>query len=222
MAYTDSMEPRSHIDATQHSFDEFISFLFEHEIAAKEDKAWYWNTDVTFAERKICEYYIRLFRNPDFLLGRFPKPQLEQGFWAMMSGVDWSVKNLIDETDVPFPLREACVRAMFDLFRGFFATEPLDTSCYMWWDAMCYDWYCGNRAREQGGEDLEMQDVMYQTLAEILSLDSQSCQAAALHGLGHLHHPETREFVDRYITNHPSLTETQKEYALAASDFQVV
>jgi hypothetical protein len=36
----------------------------------------------------------------------------------------------------------------------------------------------GNRFRERGGEDLEMQDVMYQTLAEILSLDSQPCQAA--------------------------------------------
>jgi hypothetical protein len=216
------VEPRPHVDATQHSFDEFVSFIFEHEITAKNDKEWYWNTDVTFAYQQICEHYIRLFRKPEVLFGRFPKPQLEEGFWTMMSGVEWSVTSLIRGTDVPFSLREECVRAMFDLFSRFFASEPLDTSCQMWWDAMCYDWHCGNRVRERGGEDLEMQDVMFQTLAEILTLDSQPCQAAALHGLGHLHHPETHQLIDKYITSHPSLTEAQKEYALAAAMFQVM
>lgn len=216
------MDPRTHVDATQYSFDEFVSFIFGHDIPAKSDKEWYWITDVTFAPQQACAYYVQLFRKPEILLGRFPKPQLEEGFWAMISGTDWSVRSLIWETDIPFSLREECVRAMFDLFSRFFATEPLDTSCQMWWDALCYDWHCENRLRERGGEDLEMQDVMFQTLADILLLDSQCCQTAALHGLGHLHHPETQLLIQRYVENHPSLTEAQREYALAAARFQVL
>jgi hypothetical protein len=66
-----------------------------------------------------------------------------------------------------------------------------------------------------------MQDVMLETLADILFLDSQFCQTAALHGLGHLHHPETQALIQRYRADHPSLTEAQKEYALAAARFQI-
>jgi hypothetical protein len=108
---------------------------------------------------------------------------------------------------------------MFDLYSRFFATEPLDGSCFMWWDGVCYDWHSGNRKRDRGGEDLEMQDVMFQTLADILFLDSEHCQKAALHGLGHLHHPETQTLVQRYIETHPSLSGPEKEYALAAAKF---
>jgi hypothetical protein len=90
---------------------------------------------------------------------------------------------------------------MADLFRILFATEPLDTSVQMWWDILCYDWHCGNRKRERerGGEDERMQDVIFQTLTAILALDSGICQRAALHGLGHLHHPETENLIQRYI-----------------------
>ena len=67
-----------------------------------------------------------------------------------------------------------------------------------------------------------MQNVMFRTLADILFLDSQPCQAAALHGLGHLHHPDTRGLIQRYLTGHSSLTDSQKEYALAAAKFEIL
>ena len=210
------------IDASRYSFDEFVSFLFDREISAEVDEAWYWNTDVEFDPQGMCTLYVQLFRTPEILLKRFPKPQLEEGFWAMISGAEWSARALIEGTEIPFPSKEECVRAMYDLFSRFFAFEPLDSSCHMWWDAMCYDWHCGNRIRERGGEDLQLQDVMFQTLADILFLDSQPCQASALHGLGHLHHPETQALVDRYIADHPSLAEPQREYALAAAKFEVL
>jgi hypothetical protein len=92
----------------------------------------------------------------------------------------------------------------------------------MWWDSLCYDWHCGNRVRERGGEDLELQDIFLQTLASVLSIDSWICQGAALHGLGHLHHPLTRELIERFIYEPPSLTQEQKAYALAAANFEVL
>jgi hypothetical protein len=217
------MEPRAQIDATKYSFDDFVSFIFDHDSPPKdESQKWYWKSDVIFSPQQFCTYYIQLFRNSGILLERFSKPQIEGGFWTVISGVDWSVAYLIWETDIPFPHREECVRAMADLFRHFFSREALDTSCHMWWDALCYAWHCGNRARERGGEDLEMQDVMFQTLSTILYFESEDCQAAALHGLGHLHHPDTQTLVEKYIGDHPSTSESLKEYAFAAAKFKIL
>ena len=217
------MDPHPQIDTTHYSFDDFVAFVFDHDPPLNEKaKKWYWQAAVVFAPEQFCAYYIRLFRNPEILLERFSKPRLEEGFWTMISGVEWSVAALIWETDIPLVRREECIRAMADLFKQFFARESLETSCHMWWDALCYAWHCGNRIRERGGEDLEMQDVMFQTLATILYLESEDCQAAALHGLGHLHHPETQTLVDRYIGDHSLITETLREYALAAAKFKVL
>ena len=70
-------------------------------------------------------------------------------------------------------------------------------------------------------EDERMQDVIFQTLTAILALDSDICQKAALHGLGHLHHPETENLITSYIAQHPDLSKEQHEYALAAAKFEV-
>ena len=111
---------------------------------------------------------------------------------------------------------------MATLFERLFVNEPLDTSVHMWWDSLCYGWHCGNRSRERGGEDLELQDIFFRTLAKVLAIDSWICQGAALHGLGHLHHPDTGNLVERYIDEHPALTPEQKAHALAAAKFQVL
>ena len=91
----------------------------------------------------------------------------------------------------------------------------------MWWDALTYDWHCGNRDRDRGGEDLLMQDVMFETLVKILRLESANCQYAALHGLGHLHHPETREAIDAYYKL-STAEDGLRDYAEAAAKFEVL
>jgi hypothetical protein len=64
--------------------------------------------------------------------------------------------------------------------------------------------------------------MFFNALAKVLAVDSWVCQGAALHGLGHLHHPHTMELIERYIGEHPSLTREQKAYALAAAKFEVL
>jgi hypothetical protein len=219
------MEHSSHIDLTQSSFDEFVSFLFDRSIPPSPEKRdpWYWHVEVEYDAKKICAHYEQLFQQPEFLLPRFTKPQLEEGFWAVQGpNLGCSASRIIDDSDLPLSLREGCIRSMFDLFERLFSKEPLDTSVQMWWDSLCYDWHCGNRNRELGGEDLELQDVYFQTLARVLAIDSETCQGAALHGLGHLHHPQTKELIDRFIDEHPSLTQAQRAYALAAARFKLL
>jgi hypothetical protein len=228
------MEGFVRIDISEHSFNQFIDFMFDHKVVempdhesaelTKDEQPWYWQfIELVYDSEKICGYYVRLFQDPSLLLKRFSKPQLEQGFWAMQgSNLDCGLGNLLWVSEVPFAAREECVRSMFDLFRLLFVTEPFDTSVHMWWDSLCYDWHCGNRNRAVGGEDMKMQDVMFETLAAILDLNSLTCQGAALHGLGHLHHPATQELVQRYLQERPSLSREWKEYALAAAEFKVM
>ena len=92
---------------------------------------------------------------------------------------------------VPFEQRADCVRSMFYVYRDLFAHEPLEFTANMWWDVLCYDYETGHRRRSRGGDDLGMQDVMFETMFAILAIDSEECRNAALHGLWHLHHPRT-------------------------------
>jgi len=224
------MRERTAVDISRYTYEQFISFLFERDVQPKADQSnpkrwnpWFFHVEATFDSKRTCEYYVRLFLEPTFLLDRFSRPQLEEGFWAIQaSSLECSVHNIISDTDLPIALRNDCITSMFHLFKNFFAKEPLETSANMWWDSLCFDWQCGNRKRERGGEDLLLQDMMFQTLASILDLDSEFCHVSALHGLGHLHHPDTEKLVQRFIERHPQLTEGQKAYALAAAKFKVL
>ena len=223
------MSEYTQYDIRNASFDEFVDFLFDHEVVSIPRSAetgpgpWYWAVEVLFDPNRVAQHYIRLFTAPEFLLERFTREQLEQGFWAIQSSnIDCSVYEIIWNTDVPLEIRESCVRTMSDLFALLFSKDALETSVEMWWDSMAYDWYCGNRARKKGGEDESMQDTMFFTLEKILGLDSMACQDAALHGLGHLCHPQTKKLIDVFLEKNPSISNERREYALAAARFEVM
>lgn len=215
------MEQPETRDLKNVSFDEFVSLIFQRDMPVRPDEIGP-PFDEVDAE-KLCAYYVRLFRQPEFLLSRFAKEQLEEGFWAIMGHThEWSAGNLIEYSDAPLASRKECIESMAVLFERLFVNEPLDTSVHMWWDSLCYAWHCGNRKRDNGGEDSELQDTFFHTLVKVLALDSWICQGAALHGLGHLHHPETPEVVDKFIRRRPTLTEEQIAYARAAAKFNVL
>ncbi len=219
----------STVDISEYSFEGFVEFLFARGVQPIEDQSnvkkwdpWYKHAEVAFDPQRTCEYYVRLFRQPAFLLERFSKAQLEEAFWAIQSpNLECSAWRILLDSDLPSAAKEECVRSMADLFQYLFAADPLDSSAEMWWDSLCYDWHGGNRERERGGEDLSLQDVMFQTLAKILDLDSEPCQQAALHGLGHLHHPDTEQLILQFLERHPLLSDEQRAYALAAAKFDV-
>ena len=223
------METPKSVDLSKVSFDEFVAFLFDHDVdhgippESEKYDPWYFHAEVEFDAENIGAYYARMFRQPEFLLKRFTKAQLEEGFWAIQGpNLNCSVSRIIEDSDLALSVREECIRSMADLFKRLFATEPFDTSVQMWWDSMCYDWHCGNRKRERGGEDLELQNIFFDTLAKVLAIDSWICQGAALHGLGHLHHPQTKDLIERFVHEHPTLNQEQKAYALAAAKFEVM
>jgi len=58
-----------------------------------------------------------------------------------------------------------------------------------------------------------MQDVLFETLSQILGLESETCQGAAFHALSRLHHPKTGGVIERYVSNHSSLPDQWKDVA---------
>src|SRR6266404_7597669 len=89
------MEQEAHVDISQYTFDEFVSFLFDHEVPEgppHKRNLWYSGTEITHIPSLTCKHYIRLFLQPRFLLERFSKAQLEQGFWRYQAGT-WSAPS---------------------------------------------------------------------------------------------------------------------------------
>lgn len=223
------MDSYTQYDIRGASFEEFVVFLFDHKVVPvprngnKEPNPWYWNAEVTFEPIRVTCDYIRMFTAPEFLLSSFSAQQLEQGFWAIQScNIECSVAEIIWHEQVPFAMRENCVRSMFHLFDKLFTVAPLETAPNMWWDSLAYDWHSGNRSRSNGGEDEQMQNAIFETLEKILALPSLECQVAALHGLGHLHHPATSQLIDQYIKRNQAIDTDLRDYALAAARFDVM
>lgn len=203
-------------DITNYDFDQFLDFLFAPVVppeAGPRDR-WYFNTRTSCDPSRVCGYYVRLFRNAALLLERYSRGQLEHGFEAMRArSLSCSVRQLIWNRELAFPEREECVRSMFHLCREVFRTDSIGFTASMWWDSFCFDWECGNRRRSRGGEDLLMQDVLFATLSEVLLIDSSICRGSALHGLEHLHHPNTMALVDGVIKSHPELAKQLRGWA---------
>jgi hypothetical protein len=134
--------------------------------------------------RKVCAYYVKLISRASVPVRPVHESQLEEGLWKIAGHADCCVAEIVGDSNLPFVLREEIIRSMADLFRLLFVTEPLDTSVFMCWDALCYDWHCGNRSRERGGEDEQLQNVFFVTLADVLAIDSWICQEGCFARVG--------------------------------------
>jgi len=67
-----------------------------------------------------------------------------------------------------------------------------------------------------------IQNAMFETLSKILKLDSVDCQSAALHGLNHVFHPETKSVVKNFIESNPDLSDEFVEYATLCANGQAM
>lgn len=198
------------------TFDEFITYFFDHPV---EEEKWHWDDDlsVQYDVDLHARYFTELFNNSQFLVGRYSREYLEQGFWSMLcETVPGSVMEVIFDSSISFARREECVRSMFFLYRDFFAVDSLlHAACSMWWDFLAEDYSHDFRFRNSSDEDRVMQDVMFETLTQILQLDNEACQGAALHGMGHLRHPNTKAVIRSWISTQPNLSEEDLKYAEA-------
>jgi hypothetical protein len=196
------------------SFGEFVRYFFSGD-AATAALADVSDDDVTdITATPVAEYYRLLFLEPDSLADDYSRSQIDAGFGAMINcNVPANVPDLVWDRRVQFELRESMIRAMKTLYERLFDKDPLFGTPFMWWDPIAYPFEAGIRSRSDGGETSRLQDVMFDTLREILNLPSHHSQKAALHGLGHLHHPDTAQVIEMYLDSHNSIPPELRAYA---------
>lgn len=202
------------IDPSKMTYREFVKFAFDHPVT---DPQWYfddaWEYEVA-EPSTVLGYLTQLFRDPSSLLEEYDRDQLEQGFWFVPSACGFH--DLLWDKAVPWPVRRECIHAMADLFEKLFAKDPLDTSSWMWWDQLADQYGMMQNGVPVDEDDAMIQDAMFKALADILRIDSRTCQRSALHGLGHLRHRDAAKAVAEFLESHPDVDDELRRYAMVS------
>lgn len=206
----------THLDLRGRDLDDVTDSIFGHPVSDDStDTNWWWKTDIVFDPAEHVANLEAIFRHPEPLRSRYTSEQLEQGFWFLISGAPGGLEDVLWNTDVSWDARAELIHATVDLYRRLFAHDALDTSAHMFWDALAYGYSVPTRHPESDAEHRRVQNAMFAALQQILRIDSLACQLAALHGLGHLRHPETESAITKYLERNPDLSEENRKFALA-------
>ncbi len=203
-------------DLRGQNLEAVMDFIFGHPVPTIQgETGWWWESDVDVDLEEYAANLIAIFRTPAVLRSRYTREQLEQGFWTLISGAEPSLEHVRWDSAVPWSVRTALIQATVDLYEKLFAFDFLDTSAYMFWDGLAYGYCVPTRHPETDVEDRRVQEAMFSALTQILEIDSLSCQLAALHGLGHLRHPNTEKAITTYLVRNPTLGEDHRRFAVA-------
>ena len=175
---------------------------------------------------RLVSHFSQMCREFVTVSERFTLPQLDRGLWLLL-GAEVGFGGILADEDVPLKSRLNGVRAMLIPFRDFVAqseVEELENCFYMWWDLLTGRFWSAHLWRLKGTELMEsfddesksspvieisiadlnadgvaVLDAMLETLIAIAELDDERAQSYALHGLGHLRHPEGAAWLQRFI-----------------------
>lgn len=192
------------------SFERWVDFVFNPPASTSSQTSEEWA--VRIDPKTLILYSTQLFDNPSFLMSRYTADQLEEGFWFLL-GPENRLADLLWDQSIDLLAREQCVLAMPIVFERLFAKDPLDQACYMWWDLL---------RNFEADHDERIQEAMLEALRRILKIDSGACQMSALHGLGHLRHPDKLGVISDFLHSNPGIDEKLRSYALSALKGEVL
>lgn len=215
----------------QQLLDKWITHVFDH---PAEEVPWYFFDQVRevpwYCEfrsprwedrpEEIAELIAETFERSGELLGRFSNEQLVQAFSFLIPNLDSEYISVLVDPRVPWELRRRALWSFVPLFEQIMAkrcTEgmdnPLNETCFMWWDNLHpYD-YQTPTARPEYDEEVP------KVLGRLLAIDQKACRHSALHGCGEwvkdnpLAQPEIAKIVDEFLERTPGLDPGLIEYA---------
>lgn len=200
------------------SYDEWLRFFFEQPVVKQADEVVpafdRVITPIDFRRpEQMVVYLCRMCCDFGDLARRYDWRQLDQGAWGALMLPGWTADALFGrETDQS--IRIACIDTMYRPFAEVLALAPndaaIENSMFMWWDIVGEAFWSKQGIYDQGlryvagTEARQTQDAMLHTLKRILHLPERRCQRSALHGLGHLHHPDGAPIVEAWLKGHRS------------------
>jgi len=210
------------LDLSSKTFDEFVEFFFARRIVSDKEQFDYFLTDlagkqydeaVPSSPAILVEHMTKLFSEFGQIATKYSLAQVDQAVWGIL-GENLRLYEFLFDTSVPLPNRLECIRSMYCVYSDFVAKSEADpdpdlSGFWMWWDLVLHGFWTPPRpfvagiyrgdASKLDSESRVLLDVMFDTLKRILDLPHRETQRCALHGLGHLHHPEVQNTVQHYI-----------------------
>lgn len=200
-------------DLSALSYSQFLDFFFDRPIVRNDQQHDLFRGGIdSFTASKpatvvahvqaMCESFSELTKV-------YSHEELNQGLRAVF-GAGISCEQYLFDPTVDLGLRIGCIESMYIPFRDVVAhslVDKRDSFYFMWWDMVLHTFWGSYYATDDKYQKLsvdgrQMFDAMYPTLLKILALDHPACQWSALHGLGHLRHPQGREMVQNYLDAH--------------------
>ena len=209
---------RFDFDPSTLSYEDFVLYFLTRPLTD-----WDWRMDAAGEEFTLIEIrrpeiiarnLTQFFNESSQYFGRVSVETLDHALTGMLSSAFFNLQSALWDDRVDLEERVLCIRSMYEVFSDFVTkcNIPVLPACfYMWWDYVCTSFwnertYAKKIAAEEYGlldeSDRQLVDAMFETLCEILRIDNGLCQAAALHGLGHVHHPGVRSIVQKYMDTH--------------------
>jgi hypothetical protein len=197
-------------DIRNATFNELVDFYFANPYSRKRPSDWYLYIQFQHDPVHNANFFLELFQKSTVLMQKFDSTTINNGIWVISSAAfDGNAYDVIlEKRDAPLALKQATVRAMRDLFKDLFAVEPVEASAF-WWDR-----FAGYKrgAAWEAGEPTQLADTIFETLLEILRLDSDYCRDCALDGIRRLRHRNTAEELRSYLRDQKHIdVETRTE-----------
>jgi hypothetical protein len=215
------------LDLSSMSFDYFVKYFFARKVVPDNEQfdlftvgldGEKFDQSVPTSPLVVVNHMTSLFSNFGQIANKYSIEQVDQAVWGML-GENLRLYELIFDPSIPFENRLACIRSMYHVYSDFVAhlqTElgPELSGFYMWWDLILHGFWTSDKPHFPGtwkgdaskldSESRLILDVMFETLARILSLPGRKSQKSALHGLGHLYHPDVCATIQQFMDTRKS------------------
>jgi hypothetical protein len=203
----------------------WIAYVFDHAVTEPE---WYSSAGASDEEWPdapvvIVTHIAETFEHGRELLSRFSDEQLNQGFWFLFGNSKPDFMFALLDEKIPVAIRLRALRSFVPLFEQVMAARcsphlsyldeqpanPLNSSCYMWFDELL------DRFSPQELERAQLDAELLVTLRRILDIPHDACRESALHGIGHWvgRYPQLADTVDEFLSNACSLRPELITYA---------
>ncbi len=185
---------------------------------------WHWHDDApiydeTANSARTVAYLTRAFENIAATAASYTDKQMDIGLNYILSNACSNHVFAITDAAVPLADRERCVLSFYNVYQGLYAVRcsphlghlseggnPLNMTCYMWWDIIPF----------YPGSNPELTDAGINVMEQTLALPNIACQEGALHGLGHWEqYAEERvhTIIDAWLAANPSAPANIRTYA---------
>lgn len=239
------------LDLSVRTFEEFVEFFFARQVVTLDSPLGCMVDEVVHKGRDFDEavpsspevvlgHITGLFAEFGRIAPNYSLRQVNQAIWTIL-GPDLEIPELLFDATLPLSKQLECIRAMYHVYSDFVARSKVEVmeNCFdMWWDLLAHDFWFQRRFydRREHAIPIEMGevskldsearttlDVMFDTLKRILDLPDARTQRFALHGLGHLHHPDVKRTVQRFIDEHKcNFTDEERKWIEECRDGTVM